>query len=102
MASDSKYVTAMDQATPVRPGVSSGTSDLVRSDLAGKRVGMVVFSSYPADPRPRRAIDALVSQGVLIDLICEGDDNLPKHEDLGKLQVTRVPIKHWRGGFLSY
>jgi glycosyltransferase involved in cell wall biosynthesis len=102
MGSDSKFIVAVDQVASLRPGVSSGTSDLVRSDLAGKRVGMVVFSSYPADPRPRRAIDALVSQGVLIDLICEGDDNLPKHEDLGKLQVTRVPIKHWRGGFLSY
>ena len=27
--------------------------------LAAKRAGMVVFSSYPADPRPRRAAEAL-------------------------------------------
>ena len=31
--------------------------------LAGKRAGMVVFSSYPADPRPRRAAEALLDGG---------------------------------------
>src|SRR3954465_4851253 len=44
----------------------------VTSRLHGKRVGMVVFSSYPSDPRPRRAAEALVKEGMLVDLVCEG------------------------------
>lgn len=70
--------------------------------LAGKRAGMVVFSSYPADPRPRRAAEALLKERMSIDLICEGDGTFPKRERLGGLEVTRVPIRHWRGGAASY
>ncbi len=72
------------------------------SGLHGKRVGMVVFSSYPADPRPRRAADALLKEGMLLDLICEGDDKLPKREFVDGMEIIRVPIKHQRGGKLSY
>ncbi|MGC2503712.1 MAG: hypothetical protein WA400_16430, partial [Silvibacterium sp.] len=72
------------------------------SRLAGKRAGMVVFSSYPADPRPRRATEALLREGMSIDLICEADDRLPRRETLGSLDVTRIPIRHYRGGTLSY
>jgi glycosyltransferase involved in cell wall biosynthesis len=70
--------------------------------LAGKRVGMVVFSSYPFDPRPRRTIEALTQEGMTIDLLCEGEKRLPKQETRGRLEVTRIPIKHRRGGALSY
>lgn len=70
--------------------------------LAGKRVGMVVFSSYPADPRPRRAAEALLKEGAEIDLICEGDGKAPAKERLGNLSITRIPIKHRRGGALQY
>lgn len=70
--------------------------------LAGKHAGMVVFSPYPADPRPRRAADALLAQGMTIDYICEGADGFPRRERRGALDITRIPIKHWRGGALSY
>ena len=50
------------------PAVTAG------SGLRGKRVGMVVFSSYPADPRPRRAAEALLKEGMQLDLICEADE----------------------------
>jgi glycosyltransferase involved in cell wall biosynthesis len=83
-------------------GRATMAEDVVQPNLAGKRVGMVVFSPYPADPRPRRAIDALLKQRMTIDLICEGDDNLPKNELLGGLRVTRIPIAHMRGGKFSY
>lgn len=72
------------------------------SGLRGKRVGMVVFSSYPADPRPRRAAEALVKEGMHIDLICEADENLPKRESVSGMEVVRIPIRHHRGGKLSY
>ena len=72
------------------------------SGLRGKRVGMVVFSSYPADPRPRRAAEALLEEGMYLDLICEAGEKLPKRERLGGLEVVRIPIRHSRGGKLSY
>lgn len=70
--------------------------------LEGMRAGMVVFSSYPADPRPRRAAEALLQEGMQIDLICEADDKSPRREILGALAITRIPIRHIRGGALSY
>jgi len=63
---------------------------------------MVVFSSYPADPRPRRAAETLLREGMFLDLICEADQNLPKHEKVGGMEIFRVPIAHNRGGKLSY
>lgn len=78
------------------PAVAGG------SGLRGKRVGMVVFSSYPADPRPRRAAEALLKEGMQVDLICEADEKLPKRESLGGLEIFRLPITHHRGGKLSY
>jgi glycosyltransferase involved in cell wall biosynthesis len=70
--------------------------------LQGKRAAMVTFSSYPADPRPRRAADALLKEGMSIDLICLGDENAPKRERLNGINILRLPIKHRRGGKLSY
>jgi glycosyltransferase involved in cell wall biosynthesis len=79
-----------------------GSGESGASALRGKKVGMVVFSSYPADPRPRRAAEALLKEGMQLDLICEGDDRLPKREQLGALKIFRVPISHHRGSKLSY
>jgi glycosyltransferase involved in cell wall biosynthesis len=70
--------------------------------LAGKRVGMVTYSLYPFDPRPRRAIDALVREGARVDLICLGDDNAPKREAINGIEVFRVQLKHERGGKIGY
>jgi glycosyltransferase involved in cell wall biosynthesis len=89
------------------PAIASSKSSLsvpVTSEhcLAGKRVGMVMFSLYPADPRPRRAAEALLKEGMHIDLICEGEEKSPEQEILGSLKITRIPIKHRRGGGLSY
>ncbi len=70
--------------------------------LAGRRVAMVTFSSYPFDPRPRRCVNALVSEGATIDLIClaHGDD--ARRETLDGVNVLRIPLKHPRRGKLEY
>jgi glycosyltransferase involved in cell wall biosynthesis len=73
-----------------------------RKRLAGMRVGMVTYSPYPFDPRPRRAIDALVGEGANIDLICLGCENAPKRETLNGVEVFRVQLKHERGGKFRY
>jgi len=71
--------------------------------LHGRRAAVLLFSHYPADPRPRRAAEALAAQGVNIDLICLRDsDRDPAHETYGSIQVTRVRLKRQRGGRLAY
>jgi glycosyltransferase involved in cell wall biosynthesis len=85
-----------------REVIAAEQQDVAGPRLAGKRVGMVVFSSYPADPRPRRAAEALLQEGMHVDLICESDERFPKRERKGLLEIFRLPIKHERGGKLSY
>jgi glycosyltransferase involved in cell wall biosynthesis len=71
--------------------------------LRGRRVAVLLFSHYPADPRPRRAAEALAAQGANIDLICLRDgDGEPAHETYGSINVTRVWLKRHRGGKLRY
>lgn len=71
--------------------------------LEGKRAAMVTFSPYPFDPRPRRAIEAIVSEGMTVDLICLGSDKSPKRESLKGINVLRIPVnKEERGGKLKY
>jgi glycosyltransferase involved in cell wall biosynthesis len=70
--------------------------------LQGKRVGLVVLSSYPFDPRPRRTADALMRQGMSVDYICLADGKAPWREKTNGINVFRVPINHQRGGKLGY
>ena len=63
---------------------------------------MITFSPFPADPRPRRTVEALLREGMTVDLICLRDGNEPSHEKLDRLNISRLPISHRRGGFLSY
>jgi len=71
--------------------------------LRGRRGAVLLFSHYPADPRPRRAAEALAAQGVNIDLICLRDsDSDPAHQAYGNIGVTRVGLKRRRGGKLAY
>lgn len=70
--------------------------------LKGKRVAMITFSSFPGDPRPRRAVEAFLNEGMSIDLICLTDESTPTREVLGSLNIRRLPITHRRGGPLSY
>jgi glycosyltransferase involved in cell wall biosynthesis len=71
--------------------------------LRGRRVAVLLFSHYPADPRPRRAAEALAGEGANIDLICLRDgDGEPAHETYGTINVTRVRLKRYRGSKLGY
>src|SRR5215475_7175107 len=70
--------------------------------LRGKRVAMVMFSHYPADPRPRRVVEALVKEGMQVDLVCLADGNEPKSESFEGLEILRVPLERRRGGKLAY
>src|SRR5712692_4742590 len=71
--------------------------------LRGKCAAVVLFSYYPMDPRPRRAAEALVSEGMKVDLICLREANTdPKQETVGGVDVRRVPLRRRRGGVVGY
>ena len=70
--------------------------------LQGKTVAMATLSPYPADPRVRRAVDALLEAGMVVDLVCLREPNQSAREKIGGLSILRVPIVHQRGGRLSY
>src|SRR5438105_4519280 len=70
--------------------------------LAGKRVAMVTFSPYPGDPRPRRAVEALVREGMQVDLICLANDHDPRREMRDGVDVLRVSLEHRRSGKFAY
>ncbi|HET9180168.1 MAG TPA: glycosyltransferase family 4 protein [Terriglobia bacterium] len=72
------------------------------SNLAGKRVAMVTFSTFPGDPRPRRAVNALLGQGMTVDLICLGNGDAPRHEILNGMRILRFPLKSRRGNKFMY
>lgn len=96
-----------DATRPTDPSVypSSRLADSIVSNdvrLRGKRVGMVMFSSYPADPRPRRAVDALVKSGASVDLICLRDEKARKREVLNGVDVRRVAVEQRRAGKFAY
>jgi len=71
--------------------------------LRGRNAAVLLFSHYPADPRPRRAAEALAAQGVNVDIIClRDDDGEPARETFGNINVTRVRLKRQRGSKLGY
>lgn len=83
------------------------SSDKVRNTpdsrgLRGKRAAMVTFSPYPGDPRPRRAVDTLVQEGMTVDLVCLGDGTSPRQETIKNVNVMRIPIENRRCGKLAY
>ncbi|MHC5053301.1 MAG: glycosyltransferase family 4 protein [Planctomycetota bacterium] len=66
------------------------------------RVCMVVYSTYPADPRVRREAEALAEEGASVDVVClrgEGERGL---EDVRGVRVVRLPVGRSRGGALRY
>jgi glycosyltransferase involved in cell wall biosynthesis/peptidoglycan/xylan/chitin deacetylase (PgdA/CDA1 family) len=72
-------------------------------DLSGQRVCSVVFSYYPSDPRPRRAAEALVQQGMEVDVIClKVADDGPSRAVLNGVNIRHLPFRHRRGGKFNY
>jgi glycosyltransferase involved in cell wall biosynthesis len=73
------------------------------SGLRAKRAAAVVFSYYPTDPRPRRAAEALVREGMNVDVIClQENETDPRREQVNGVDVFRVPLRRRRGGSLGY
>lgn len=64
---------------------------------------MLLFSYYPSDPRPRRAAEALVSEGMHVELIClRASKDEPTRETFNGVDIFRLPLKRRRGGPSAY
>jgi glycosyltransferase involved in cell wall biosynthesis len=63
---------------------------------------VLLFSYYPADPRPRRAAEALAGEGLLVDVICLRRDGERARETVDGVSVLRIPLKRRRAGALAY
>ena len=71
--------------------------------LTGKRVVVIVLSSYPNDPRVRRAAEALSEEGMIVEVICAKRSKEERASDrFNGVEILRVPFRHRRGGKLGY
>jgi glycosyltransferase involved in cell wall biosynthesis len=96
------FVGHRTQQSKAVDAASTGLSPKVRR-LRGRRGAVVLFSHYPADPRPRRAAEALAAEGVTMDVICLRNEKDEKaRETFGSVNVYRVPLKRHRAGKISY
>ena len=74
-----------------------------KEPLAGKRAVVVLYPYYPADPRPRRAAEAMIQAGMQVDLVClRESNNESTSEIVNGVHVVRLPIRKKREGKLSY
>ena len=84
-------------------GVSAFRTVSSTSRLRGKRVAMVLFSIYPMDPRARRAAEALINEGMHVDVICiKKDEEDPKRETVNGVAILRIPLRYYRGTKFQY
>ena len=73
------------------------------TNLRGKRAAVLLFSYYPWDVRPRRAAEALVNEGVQVEVIClRKSKDEPAREKFKGVDIIRLPLKRHRGGALAY
>ena len=74
-----------------------------RPSLAGKKIGVVLFSNYLTDARPRRAAEILAEHGAEVEVISlRADRSEPREETVNGVRIRRVPLKRRRGGKFNY
>ena len=92
-----------ERPQPLRQPATGLFQEPTSLSLRGKRALVVQFSSYPSDPRPRRAAEALAQEGMSVDLLCLSDARTHvKREVINGVTVRRLPIQRTRGGKLNY
>jgi glycosyltransferase involved in cell wall biosynthesis len=71
--------------------------------LRRKRAAVLLYSDYPADPRPRRAAQSMFEAGMEVDVFClsEADDE-PLEEFVAGVHVFRLKMKRRRDRVGNY
>ncbi len=54
------------------------------------RIGMIVYASYPEDPRVRREAEALIENGYSVDILCLSNDGETKTTKINQVNVYRI------------
>jgi glycosyltransferase involved in cell wall biosynthesis len=71
--------------------------------LRGKRAAVLLYSTYPSDPRPRRAAEAMVEAGMEVDLLSLAESDLePTEEMVNGVRVFRLRLKRARTNKRTY
>ncbi|MCE5229782.1 glycosyltransferase family 4 protein [bacterium] len=66
------------------------------------RIGMLVCSYYPQDPRVRREAEALVGAGFEVDVICLKRAGQGARDEKSGVRVFRLPMDRKRAGKIRY
>jgi glycosyltransferase involved in cell wall biosynthesis len=71
--------------------------------LRGRRAAVLLFSYYPSDVRPGRAAEALVREGMQVELIClRRSREEPARETFNGVSIRRLRMRRWRGSASVY
>lgn len=82
---------------------AAGRGYSIPRGLRGKRAAVLLYSTYPADPRPRRAAEAMIEAGMEVDLLCLAEnDEEPLEEVVGGVRVYRQRMKRQRTSVWNY
>jgi glycosyltransferase involved in cell wall biosynthesis len=84
------------------PNHGSSETRTVKHHRIAKRICIIRNFYFGRDPRVRKEVHALLDDGWSIDLICQRAEGEPVTESLNGLTVHRLPVKHLRGGKISY
>lgn len=88
---------------PAPNGSHPPTTRPALAGLRGKHAAVLLYSTYPADPRPRRAAEALIDAGMDVDLLCLAESaDEPAEEHINGVHVFRVPLQRRRDSKRAY
>lgn len=83
-----------------KPAVAPAVS---RNIFQGQSTGVVLYSYYATDPRPKREAESLARAGMEVDVIClRRDRSEPWHEVINGVNVYHAPLKRRRAGKVVY
>jgi glycosyltransferase involved in cell wall biosynthesis len=91
------------ESTVASRAQAASINPVKNSRLVGRRAAMIVLSHYPNDARVRRAAEALIEEGMIVELICvKRSPEDPTRDHFNGVEILRIPIRHRRGGKMAY
>ena len=66
------------------------------------KICIIRHAYFPADPRVRKQVSALLEAGHSVDIICLRPKRRVAIKDIQGVRILRIPICHKRGGTLRY